>query len=218
MKKLLLIIVSIAMLASCGKESKLLKEELKPDNIADLSKRIAEDEKFSKEDLDIFLSGFSYFSSLKDSLKGKTVGDIITLERARQLRNSKEAVIQSMTRVEIMNSLIVGIDSLERAKEAGQEIIIFNFKFQNVSIRDFKNVKGFIDLFNEQGILIKRYIVEMNNIVPTGKMVSLRYPFAFDVNSERDRLVADNWQKYTKIWKPTLVEFTDGKKLTLNQN
>lgn len=214
---LLTLTIMSFVLSSCDKTPAVYKIEIKPDNLVSISDQMKADAKISREDMDTYVRELSYLASFKDSLKNKTVGDIITSGKARQQNATLESVISTSNRLEIANSLGFYFDNFEFVKENGLDINVANYKLQNTSVKSIKALKGFLDFYNQQGTLVKRYTIEINQEIPVGKVLSVKYPYGYDEKNERDRLVRNEYTKYNRVWKPVSVEFKDGKKLQMLQ-
>lgn len=205
------------LITSCDRTPSVYKIEVKPDNLVYIAEQFRLDPKVSKENMDSYVRELNYLVTLKDSLKNKTVGDLINSGNVRQLNSSIESVVSTSNRIEIANSLGFYFDKFEFANENGQDINVAIYKLQNTSTKAIKAIKGYLDFYNGQGTLVKRYSIDISQEIPVGKLLSVKYPYGFDENNERDKLVRSDYTKFNRVWKPLMVEFKDGKKLQLLQ-
>lgn len=219
LKKLLLVLSIVVLLSACGKnESNVKGMQVTLENLAEVAEKVKQDQSITKEEVDLLNSSINYYAPLKDSLKNKTVGDLITAERTRQNDVSRETLSNNLNRIEFTNSVAVAFDSMEKVQEAGKDILVATYRFQNTAKTDIKLLKGFLDFFNQQGVIVKRYEIIIDKDIPAGKILTVRYPYGYDDNNERDKAIVANWKDYPRVWKPTLAEFKNGKKLAMKQN
>lgn len=219
LKKLLLVLSIVVLLSACGKnESKVKGMQVTLENLAEVAEKVKQDQSITKEEVDLLNSSINYYAPLKDSLKNKTVGDLITAERTRQNDVSRETLSNNLNRIEFNSSIAVAFDNMEKVQEAGKDILVATYRFQNTAKTDIKLLKGFLDFFNQQGVIVKRYEIIIDKDIPAGKILTVRYPYGYDDNNERDKAIVANWKDYPRVWKPTLAEFKNGKKLAMKQN
>jgi len=219
LKKLLLVLSIVILVSSCSKnESNVKSIQVTLENLAEVAEKVKNDQSITKEEVDLLNTSISYYAPLKDSLKNKTVGDLISTERTRQNEIARESLSINLNRIEFTGSVAVAFDNMEKVQEAGKDMLVATYRFQNTSKSDIKLLKGFLDFFNQQGVIVKRYEIIIDKDIPAGKILTVRYPYGYDENNERDRLIVSNWKDYPRVWKPTLAEFKNGKKLAMKQN
>ncbi len=219
LKKLLLVLSIVILVSSCSKnESNVKSIQVTLENLAEVAEKVKNDQSITKEEVDLLNTSISYYAPLKDSLKNKTVGDLISTERTRQNEIARESLSNNLNRIEFTGSVAVAFDNMEKVQEAGKDMLVATYRFQNTSKSDIKLLKGFLDFFNQQGVIVKRYEIIIDKDIPAGKILTVRYPYGYDENNERDRLIVSNWKDYPRVWKPTLAEFKNGKKLAMKQN
>lgn len=219
LKKLLLVLSIVVLLSACGKNDSNVKGmQVTLENLAEVAEKVKQDQSITKEEVDLLNSSINYYAPLKDSLKNKTVGDLITSERTRQNDVSRETLSNNLNRIEFTSSVAVAFDNMEKVQEAGKDMLVATYRFQNTAKTDIKLLKGFLDFFNQQGVIVKRYEIIIDKDIPAGKILTVRYPYGYDDNNERDKAIVANWKDYPRVWKPTLAEFKNGKKLAMKQN
>lgn len=219
LKKLLLVLSIVVLLSACGKNDSNVKGmQVTLENLAEVAEKVKQDQSITKEEVDLLNSSINYYAPLKDSLKNKTVGDLITAERTRQNDVSRETLSNNLNRIEFNSSIAVAFDNMEKVQEAGKDMLVATYRFQNTAKTDIKLLKGFLDFFNQQGVIVKRYEIIIDKDIPAGKILTVRYPYGYDDNNERDKAIVANWKDYPRVWKPTLAEFKNGKKLAMKQN
>lgn len=219
LKKLLLVLSIVVLISACGKNDSNVKGmQVTLENLAEVAEKVKQDQSITKEEVDLLNSSINYYAPLKDSLKNKTVGDLITSERTRQNDVSRETLSNNLNRIEFTSSVAVAFDNMEKVQEAGKDMLVATYRFQNTAKTDIKLLKGFLDFFNQQGVIVKRYEIIIDKDIPAGSILTVRYPYGYDDNNERDKAIVANWKDYPRVWKPTLAEFKNGKKLAMKQN
>ena len=211
-------IFSSILLFSCGKrDSSILKEQIKSDNLVDLVTRMKADKDVSVEEIGYFNNVLNQFAAAKDSLNNKTVEELINKERERIREASFANVLENAARNEINYTLAFSLQSMTPYDTNGQQFNILNYNFQNLYDKDVVAIQGFCEIYDQAGTIVKRFVIDIKKVIPVGRMLTQPYPYPHDPKNERDSFLRANFKALRIVWRPTLVEFTNGKKLTMTQ-
>jgi len=215
--KILAVVVfcaSISFIGGCQKEEAKVKQEvINVANLPELLDKIKADEAFKKEDIDLFVQGLGRFAATLDSVNGKTVGQIINLEKDFLRKSSLLGLTTTAMNI-VQGFGYVGWQPLE---QADKKYFQFGFAIQNKTKEDFKNVEGLLKFVTANNQLIKAFRIKIEQGVPAGKVQQYNSTFIMDQSNKNDILlndvlVAKNPNVYT-VWEPTLIEFAGGKKI-----
>jgi len=219
-----LFVVSIFVigLSSCGSngDSPILNEKINDINLPELTKSLAEDENVTKEQLDHFNNALNRnATNFNDSIVGKTVGELINQEVKKIRDNQNINLISNANRILINNALVFGISKFEPFDQPdGTTVNLAVYQFSNKSAKDIKSILGAMELYNQSGQIVKRFTIEINDLLPANKTLTKNYPYPHDNNNQRDMIVRENLSALKVTWRPYQVEFTDGTKLIVDLN
>lgn len=171
------------------------------ENVADLT----------LEEVNYLNAAIRYYSPIKDSLLGKTVGDLIAGQKERTLATNINLTQATAFSTLFTQSIKFNIKEFNVAQqENGQSLNVPTYQFQNISGKDIVKLSGVVDYYNGEQ-LIKRFTIELDKTIPTDKTLNQPYPYNHDINNKRDVFVRENFTKLRKVWIPTVIEFADGK-------
>lgn len=226
MKKLtsLFLMAALAFIfMACGeKESPNLDETITKDNMDQVIEKLTKDESMKPEDVRMFIDGLTRIAAEdKKGFEGKTVEDIIDNQRALILENEVISMNQRFIRMKLaMNHKFGFLGIVPQDNDKGSINFIF-FEITNKSNKDIKNIQGALQFYSGQ-TLVKNFPLVAKNVlkgevIKVGETKRLAIPFQNDPASPRDKAIRDNLKQLTKVWQPTLIEFTDGKVISIEQ-
>lgn len=200
-------------LISCQKsenDPSFYKEKINTKSLSNIGEIITNTENMSTEDLRLLNSAINYYSPVKDSLNGKTIGELITSQREREKQNAMNQLKATSFNVASSQALKFNISKFEPIdQEGGKPLNVPTYQFMNVSDKTIKKIEGFLNVYNGNQ-LVKRYTVEVEKDIPAEKTLNQPYPYEHKTDNQRDVVVRENFNKLRKVWIPTLIEFEDG--------
>lgn len=225
--KLSIVLISIAVLFSACNgsqpKSKLLTETITPDNLEELGAKLKEDSTFTSEDIEYFSLGLTRLTQNNDSLKGKTIGDVIDMQR-KFMREQRGLQLQrTMTRVELALNHKFQFKGIRPLDQENAALNIIGFTLKNESDKDIANMQGVLQFYNPQQQLVKQFNLITKQIqqrvngsssnIGAGQEVVFNAPFDHNNDSRRDNIIRNNWQQLTMVWQPVMIEYADGSKV-----
>ncbi len=227
MKKLtsLFLMAALAIIfMACGeKKAPTLSESITKDNMDQVIEKITKDEVQKPEDVRLFIDGLTRIAAEdKKGFEGKTVQEIIDAQRALILENEVISMNQRFIRMKLaMNHTFNFLGIVPQDNEKGSVNFIF-FEITNKSDKDIKNLQGALQFYGGQTLvknfpLIAKNVLKPGEVIKVGETKRLAIPFQNDPTSPRDKAVRENLKQLTKVWQPTLIEFTDGKVISIEQ-
>lgn len=163
------------------------------------------------EEVNYLNAAIRYYSPIKDSLLGKTVGELIQGQKERTLATNINLTQATAFSTLFTQSIKFNIKDFQTAEqENGQSLNVPTYQFQNISGKDIVKLSGVVDYYNGEQ-LIKRFTIELEKTIPAEKTLNQPYPYNHDAANQRDVFVRENFAKLRKVWIPTVIEFADGK-------
>ncbi|MFN3195025.1 MAG: hypothetical protein ACE364_03645 [Chlorobiota bacterium] len=211
-----LIAIALLGLASCQQQSKktpsFFKDTVNFDLLADMKNILDDNSKdLTLEDVNYLNAAIRYYSPIKDSLLGKTVGELIEGQKERTLKTNINLVQATAFSTLFTQSIKFNIKDFQAVEqENGKPLNVPTYQFQNISGKEIVKLQGVVDYYNGDN-LIKRFTVEVDKAIPAEKTLNQPYPYNHDVENKRDVFVRNNFNKLRKVWIPTVIEFADGK-------
>lgn len=197
-------------------DPKSYSEVINKDNLSTITKFLKNDKDITTEDLNYLRTAIRYYSPIQDSLFGKTVGELIKSQKERDYTNSFNNLKSASFNIASDYALTFGIKEFQRIDEEGRKINLFTYTLSNKSEKDIKSIIGAVDFMNPQNQLVKRFTIEIDKEIPVGKVLNQPYPYPHDDENNRDQIIRNNLNQLRPVWKPTLIEFSDGSKIELN--
>ncbi len=217
MLKLMYAIFAISvLLISCDtkQESPLLNEKLNDRNLHEVGKKLSEDNLIDMFQLRYYQKGITNFISNKDSLKDKTVGDIINLQIERERSIISNDLLASSKNLEFNLNLGFKLARLAPVDNDASKMNVVTYQFFNNSGQDIKQVKGMVKLLSRtNNVLIKQFPVDITDVIPTGKGLEKNMPYMHDDANERDQIIRNPQALLKFEWHPELVVFADDSKI-----
>lgn len=218
MRTLILSIVAISLLGlfSCQNNSQKTPEFYKDtvtfELLSNIKTILDENVKdLTLEEVNYLNAAIRYYSPVKDSLLGRTVGELIEGQRERTLATNINLTQATAFSTLFTQSIKFNIKEFNTAEqENGQPLNVPTYQFQNISGKDIVELSGVVDYYNGEQ-LIKRFTIELEKTIPADKTLNQPYPYNHDAANQRDVFVRENFAKLRKVWIPTVIEFADGK-------
>lgn len=211
MKKLFIPLILITILVvSCNQKqtSPLYKEKISKNNLIDLTKKIKNDKMMSHEEVQLFTNGLSRMVTNEDSIESKTIGDVIEYQREYLRENAVNNMVFNVNRVKMMDVLKMKYLGLVPRDTNNQQSNIIVCEVENTTEQDIKNLDGYLNFYNNQNQLVKRYNIKTKEAIEPGKK-RIVIPFIHDPENRLDVMMRTN-NKLRPIWNPTTVELEDG--------
>jgi hypothetical protein len=224
--KILLILVGLMLLInSCQQQSnpKLFSEKITKNNLMDIVKKIREDKSINKDDLEYFSNGITRIASAKrDSLIGKTVGEVIMLQKELIREQSAATLATQSTRVELVMNHEFKFIGLAPRDTAGVSYDLIVYEIKNISDKEMTNLQGAIQFYDKAGQIVKNYPLVTKNLmqginIKPGETKRFIYPFNHDAKNERDERIRNEFKDLRPIWIATMIEFADATKISVQQ-
>jgi len=210
-------VVFIGFGCSSQKNSPVFKEIIKNENLTEIVKKVKDDKVISKEDIDLFANGLARLSLMKDSVVLKTVGQVIESQKEFQKRVSLQGLDRSAVRAEMAFSHSFKFLNMKFFDTDTAKSNILFFRFSNLSDQDIENIQGYINIFNPQNQIVKKFPVNMKRVIPANEGLDIQTPpYKHDDKNPNDMLVRTG-KNLRVVWQPVTVEFKNGKKLLLPQ-
>lgn len=222
-KLLLLIVFSFVFVSfnACSYQksnSKVLKDTIKVDNLSQIAEKIKEDKTISDDEIELFSTGLARLSVHRDSILGKTVGDVIEKQRQYQRDANFKSLEGNAIYIEMMLNHAFKFFAINPQDADTVKINNVIVDIQNRSAdKTIKSIKGALDFYNQQNQLVKRYNIEIENAIKPGEALRFTSPYPFDPNNQRDVIMREQYQTLSPLWQPIEIEFEDGKKLVRNK-
>ena len=205
----------ILAFVACEK-SGIKNEKITLDNLSELADKAKDDDNLSKDEIASLINCLTRFSGMKDSVVGKTIGQILDKEMENNKANNFKLLKQTAIRSEMsMNynlkylGLAPVLDSISK-----QPLNVIYFELTNNSIKDIKAITGLLQLINQQNQLIKQFPVTYKDAIMAGKTIKFYQAYTHNEKDSRDNMIRTD-KNLIYLWNPESIEFTDGKKLTL---
>ena len=218
MRSLLFGVIAITILGltscqeSAQKTPEFYKDTVTFDLLSDMKSLLDENaDKITIEDVNNLNGAIRYYSPIKDSLIGKTIGELIEGQKQRTLSTNINLTQATAFSTLFTQSLKFNISEFQKIEqENGQPLNVPTYQFQNISGKSIVKLSGVVDYYNGEQ-LIKRFTIEIDKEIPADKTLNQPYPYNHDAANQRDVFVRNNFDKLRKVWIPTMIEFADGK-------
>lgn len=209
------------VLASCNNEkpqnSELLKQKITKENLITLSNKLIEDKNISPIEIDYFMSYLNDNGRFKDSIFGKTINEIIQSQKSKDLKNKQVTLNQIAKKTTFNHTFAILVDEIKPFDEEGKKPVnLFIYQMSNMGSKTIKQVEGFIEFYDAQSTLIKKYGVNMEYNLEPGKAVTQQFPYDHDSDNPRDIYIRTNYKNTIIVWNPVKMKFADGSVIDLS--
>ncbi len=220
LSKAIVIMAIVAILtpfASCQKSgSKFLGEKIEASNLAELMSKIKEEGSLSKEETEYLVGGITRLGEVKDSIVGKTIGQVIESQKAFAKTNSYAALVAQANRLEMSMALTVRGAQKLMAKNDTLDMDGCQLFIKNNSSSEIKAIKGEIRFVNQQSQLIKVLPVNWDNAnLKPNTEIEHKELWKHNPDLQFDKAYRE-LPNVIPIWVAESITFSDGKKLNAN--
>lgn len=220
--KALLIIVLVGLISSCGDrkpKSQYLNEKITKNNLYSLAQKIAEENKMTREDIQLLTGAVNRLGVNADSIVGKSVSELIKIQEEFLRTQDFKQMISILAKAEIIANHTIQYVGMKPLDTLGNSYDYLIFDVTNNSSKSIKELVGQFRFLDANGTIIKAYPIELSKVMtasPELKPNETRrfvYPFFHDKNNQRDEMVRAN-KGLQVVWFPTVMEYTDKTKIS----
>ena len=225
----MLSLVLVLVLASCQpnkKESKNLKEIITKTNITELFKTLRDDKDFTSEDFELLTNGMTRLVTLSvDSLLGKSVGQVIQIQKDFRREQTAASAANQATTVELVlnhDFKYIGIKptEVETKDNSMKDVDFIVYEITNKSEKEIAELQGVLRFMDQNNQLVKVYPILSSKIlkgesIKPGETKRIAHPFDHDVNNPRDEKIRNDHANLRPIWICTKIEFKDGSTISV---
>lgn len=225
-KSVLMILISLAILSSCQQNEKnpaVYKEIITKENLVELSEKLDKTSELDALDLQYFSAAISRLGVI-DSLAGKSVGEVIKLQKEFARNQAATALISTAPRIELILNHSFKYVGVAPKDDAGTPLNVIVYEVTNKSDKDMVDLQGGLQFVTPQGNkLVKVYpiksqiAIEKNGAIKPGETRRLLLPFDHSNSSVRDSLVR-NLNTLKHLWQPVEITFADGTKISVKKD
>ncbi len=214
---LAIIVVFAGIFNSCDDsktDSQYAEEKITKNNLYSLAQKLTEENKLSREDIQLFTGAINRLGLNADSIVGKTVAELISAqdEFAKQQEFKQMTSILAKAEIIVNHSIkYIGMKPLDTLEKSYDYLV---FEITNKSDKEIANLMGQFRFLDANNNLIKAYPIELKQIIPANTTLKanetrrLVYPFFHDKNNQRDEIVrAGNGLQV--VWFPTEMIYSD---------
>lgn len=218
-QKIVLVLIIVSFI-SCNNEEKVesvLLEKITTENLIEISDKISKNKNIQAEDLDYFLGYLNSYSGYRDSIFGKSPIEMINSQKNRELESKKQTLLQVAKKNTFNHSFAIVLDEIKPYDETDKmPVNLFIYKMSNMSKKTITKVEGFIEFYDNQSTLIKKYGVSVDYVIEPNKAITQQYPYNHDITNPRDIYIRENYKNTLIVWKPIKITFKDGSIIDLN--
>jgi hypothetical protein len=207
--------IVIFFTACSGGDSDFKGELISVNNLSEIAKNIKEEGKMSVEEIELFTKGIVRMGASKDSVVGKTVEQVIDAQRDYQKEIDMRALMTSCIIAEMNFNQGFKFLGLKPEDSDTSRMNTLFFELKNKSDKDMINMQGFLEFYDQQNQIIKRFPISMKAVLKSGQKETYEQSYNHDSTNSRDLTLRNKEATLQIIWRPTLIEYADGKKLML---
>lgn len=190
-------------------ESPIMKDTLTKNNMLEIAKKIADDNSFTKDDIEYYLNGMERLMNL-DSLEGKTVKEVIESQKEIVRYVSVQNMKSSAARQQMNSNLKVDFKQKLKLENDSLNVDGVEFVLKNISGKTIKAVAGRIRFVNQQNQIVKLVDLSYDDLsLETGKDFDKKDFWLHDPNNQFD-ITFRNTERLTATWLPEKIVFADG--------
>lgn len=220
--KTLVFFAVVSILASCGNQnpkSQYTEEKITKDNLYSLAKKISDENKMSREDIQLFTGAINRLGLNADTIIGKSIGELITMQNDFIRQQEFKQMVSILAKAEIIANLSIKYVGLKPLDTLGNSYDYIIFDITNNSAKSIKELTGQFRFLDANGTIIKAYPIELSKVMASPSELKSNetrrfvYPFFHDKNNQRDEVVR-NSKGLQVVWHPTVMEYTDNTKIS----
>lgn len=213
--KILIVVALISFITvSCGvkkdsSNSPVLNEVVTLHNLHEIADKAKQDNQMTKEEYDYFTNAIIRLADKKDSIIGKTVGDLINAQKEFLHKQSFTAFERTCSRIELILNSRFDYKGIQPRDTNNQMIDILIFELTNSSDKDIAKIEGVLDFYSQDNQLIKRYTLKFDKPLKPNEKAAMGNPFVHDPNNQRDVIVRTA-KNLKAVWTPSKITYSDG--------
>lgn len=220
--KTLLIFALVSLIASCGDQkpkSQFLEEKVTKDNLYSLAKKISDENKMSREDIQLLTGAVNRLGLNADTIVGKSISELIKMQDEFIRQQEFKQMVSILAKAEIIANHTIKYIGLKPLDTLGNSYDYIIFDVTNNSGKSIKELTGQFRFLDANGTIIKAYPIELSKIMTSPAELKSKetrrfvYPFFHDKNNQRDEIVR-NTKGLQVVWFPTVMEYTDKTKIS----
>lgn len=217
--KTIAIFTVLVLITSCGDkkpQSQFLNQKVTKNNLDSLAQLIINENKISREDIQLLTSAINRLGVNPDSIMGKSLAELIKIQDEFIRQQEFKQMKSIMAKAEILANHKIRYVGMKPLDTLGNSYDYLIFEVTNNSDKTIKNLIGQFRLTDANGTIIKAYPIELEKIMVSpnelkpGETRRFAYPFFHDKNNQRDQIVRST-PNLQVLWFPTILEYTDKK-------
>lgn len=217
--KTIAILTVLVLITSCGDkkpQSQFLNQKVTKNNLDSLAQLIINENKISREDIQLLTSAINRLGVNPDSIMGKSLAELIKIQDEFIRQQEFKQMKSIMAKAEILANHKIRYVGIKPLDTLGNSYDYLIFEVTNNSDKTIKNLTGQFRFTDANGTIIKAYPIELEKIMVSpnelkpGETRRFAYPFFHDKNNQRDQIVRST-PNLQVLWFPTILEYTDKK-------
>ena len=206
------------LFSGCSKQgaSKLSNEVINAGNLTEIITKIKDENTMAKEDIELLTNGIIRLGSVKDSIYGKKVGQIIDLQKEYIRKASFNSLYSSAAQIEMnLNLTIKFIQKLKLEKDTINADGI-EFQMTNNTDKEIVGISGAIRLINDRNELfgVRPIKYDKMNLKPGAQFKQQEmWPH---IATNPTHVAFRNEANITPVWVAETITYADGKVLSIN--
>ncbi len=220
--KTLVLFAVVSILASCGNQnpkSQYSEEKITKDNLYSLAQKISDENKMSREDIQLLTGAINRLGLNADTIIGKSIGELIAMQNDFIRQQEFKQMVSILAKAEIIANHTIKYIGIKPLDTLGNSYDYIIFDITNNSAKSIKELTGQFRFLDANGTIIKAYPIELSKIMTSPSELKTKetrrfvYPFFHDKNNQRDEIVR-NTKGLQVVWFPSEMEYTDKTKIT----
>lgn len=220
--KTLALLIAVSIFVSCGNQtpkSQYLDEKVTKDNLYTLAQKISDENKMSREDIQLLTGAINRLGLNADSIVGKSIGELIAIQNDFIRQQEFKQMVSILAKAEIIANHTIKYIGLKPLDTLGNSYDYIIFDITNNSTKSIKELTGQFRFLDANGNIIKAYPIELSKIMTSPSELKSKetrrfvYPFFHDKNNQRDEIVR-NTKGLQVVWFPSVMEYTDNTKIS----
>jgi hypothetical protein len=187
-------------------------------NFSEIINQVKHDPTISQEDLTFFSNGLLRIGSEVDSLEGKTVGNIIELQKEFARKSAMTQMLNTSMNINHGFGLIGWEPSVDGEKKFDK----FKYAIQNKSNKNIQIIEGLLKFYTNNNQLIRIFPIKIDQKIGVDSTQQFESIFAYDSTNRSAvmlrRLMTNKTGNALPVWQPTYLQFEDGSIITLGDD
>jgi hypothetical protein len=196
--------------------SGIKKEVITKDDFVEIIQKMQNDKALTIEDLDLFTKGISRYGANFDSLMGKTVGQVIESERDFIKDYQLKTLLAQANNLSIHMNLYFKYIGVQKDDNDTLKKNILHFDVKNKSNVPIKRVEGKLEFYDMLNQIVKWFPISIDLELKPDVQERITQVYKYEQKNPRDTTIRSPYVRLQAIWKPTLLEFKNGKKFEVH--